>query len=61
MIHYVVVFQVQKESKWDAVVVMCQRENGYLQVVEKYASPLHYKEPGYYKKNERFPLLPGFP
>jgi len=61
LIHYVVVMRVKKELQWDAVVVMCQKESGYWHIMEKFASPLHYKQPGYYEKTERFPLLPGYP
>jgi len=61
MFHYVVVMQVGKELKWDAVVIMCQKEKGYWHIIEKYDSPLKYKIPGYYENTDRYPNLPGFP
>ena len=61
MIHIVVVCQVNKESKWDASIIMCEKKSGYWHVLEEYASPLKYKQPGYFQKHDRYPFLPGFP
>jgi hypothetical protein len=61
VVHVLLVSQVKKELKWDAMVLMCKKEYGYWHVMEKFASPLKYKQPGYFQKNDRYPFLPGFP
>ena len=60
MIHCVIVGQEKNEPIWDAVIVMCQKKNGYWHVMQEFASPLKY-DVDFYRKTDRFPYLPGFP